>query len=74
MSAPSPCNKVCRIAPDTELCLGCARTIDEIAGWGGMDEAARRAVLADLPRRRARVDGPPAAMQVTRDNEGKLRR
>lgn len=73
MSAPSPCNKVCRIAPATGLCLGCARTIDEIAGWGAMDEAARRAVLAELPTRRPRVDGPPAAMQETRDNEGKLR-
>ncbi|UOM35078.1 DUF1289 domain-containing protein [Acuticoccus sp. I52.16.1] len=50
-AAVSPCNKVCRIAPATGLCLGCARTIDEIAGWARMSEAQRRAVLAELPGR-----------------------
>ncbi|WP_226580821.1 DUF1289 domain-containing protein [Acuticoccus sediminis] len=47
----SPCTKVCRIAPATGLCLGCARTIDEIAGWATMSAADRAAVLADLPHR-----------------------
>ena len=37
-------------------------------------KAARRAVLTDLPARWARADGPPPAMQVKRDNEGKSRR
>ena len=27
---PSPCISLCEIAPDTGLCRGCLRTIDEI--------------------------------------------
>jgi len=37
-------------------CLGCARTLDEIAGWVGMSEAEQAAVLAKLP---VRQDGKP---------------
>jgi predicted Fe-S protein YdhL (DUF1289 family) len=33
-------------------CLGCQRTLEEIARWGGMDEDQRRAVLAELPARK----------------------
>lgn len=36
-------------------CLGCARTLDEIAGWGSMDEAERLRIITDvLPQRMAR--------------------
>ncbi len=34
-------------------CAGCRRTLAEIAGWGGMSDAERRAVMDDLPRRAA---------------------
>jgi predicted Fe-S protein YdhL (DUF1289 family) len=47
----SPCVKVCVVHPATGLCLGCHRTMDEIAGWGGMSPEARRAVMATLPAR-----------------------
>jgi predicted Fe-S protein YdhL (DUF1289 family) len=50
----SPCINVCRMNPDTELCEGCYRTLDEIAAWSGMSAEARRAVLARLPARRPR--------------------
>lgn len=50
----SPCVKVCLVDPATGLCLGCFRTLDEIAGWSTMSPEARRAVLADLPARAAR--------------------
>ena len=36
------------------MCAGCFRTLDEIAAWGSLDAAAKRAVLAALPERRAR--------------------
>jgi len=35
------------------LCIGCLRTIDEIAAWSGLDDKARQAVWAELPKRRA---------------------
>nr|WP_231638089.1 DUF1289 domain-containing protein [Piscinibacter sakaiensis] len=38
--------------PATGWCLGCRRTIDEIAAWSRMDDAARRRVWALLPDRR----------------------
>ena len=49
----SPCTKVCTIHPDTRLCLGCKRTIEEIAAWSNMSAAERAAVLAALPSRSA---------------------
>jgi hypothetical protein len=35
------------------LCEGCFRTIDEIAHWSLFDDDEKRAVIADLPARRA---------------------
>ena len=49
----SPCVKICVIHPETRLCTGCARTLDEIGGWSRMSPEARRAVMADLPQREA---------------------
>ncbi|SFF77884.1 Protein of unknown function [Novosphingobium sp. CF614] len=48
---PSPCTGVCRIDRTTGWCLGCRRTIQEIAGWSGLSSEARRAVLALVARR-----------------------
>jgi len=36
-------------------CRGCARRLDEIAGWGGAPEAMQRHILAQLPARRAEL-------------------
>ena len=47
----SPCISVCRIEPHTGLCEGCLRTIDEIASWGTLDDAQRRAIWARLEAR-----------------------
>ncbi len=41
----------CRIDDATDICEGCARTLDEIARWGTMPPAEREAVMADLPTR-----------------------
>jgi acyl dehydratase len=49
---PSPCIDVCRMNPNTELCDGCLRTLDEIAGWSSFDAAHKRAVLAQAAARR----------------------
>jgi predicted Fe-S protein YdhL (DUF1289 family) len=44
--------------PASGLCRGCFRTLDEIAAWGTLDDDARRAVMAELAVRRARVAPP----------------
>ena len=50
---PSPCISVCVMDPDGTFCLGCFRTLDEIAAWGTLDPDAKRRVLALLPAREA---------------------
>jgi len=49
----SPCISVCRIDSSTGLCVGCLRTLDEIAAWGALDDDARRVVLQAITVRRA---------------------
>lgn len=49
----SPCVKVCMIHPETRLCVGCARTIEEIAGWSRLSPEQRREIIAELPSRSA---------------------
>ena len=47
----SPCTKVCVLDAGSGLCEGCGRTRGEIARWGSMSEAQRRAVMAVLGER-----------------------
>ncbi len=51
----SPCVKVCVVHPEARICVGCLRSIDEIAAWSRMTPEARRAVMAELPGRSALV-------------------
>jgi predicted Fe-S protein YdhL (DUF1289 family) len=37
---------------DSGWCLGCMRTLDEIAGWGALDDAGKREVMQRLGPRR----------------------
>jgi predicted Fe-S protein YdhL (DUF1289 family) len=48
----SPCNRRCTLDPQTEICLGCYRTLNEILGWSKYSNKQRRAVLEKLPARR----------------------
>ncbi len=48
---PSPCNSVCRIDPASGFCLGCKRTLEEIADWPMLTAGEKRVVLAALDRR-----------------------
>jgi uncharacterized protein len=49
----SPCIKVCTLEASSGRCLGCGRTIEEIARWTGMSDAQRARVMAELPARLA---------------------
>ena len=52
MNLESPCIRVCALDPDTGLCIGCLRTMDEISHWVEMSDAERDAVRSALPARR----------------------
>ncbi|HCP80659.1 MAG TPA: DUF1289 domain-containing protein [Octadecabacter sp.] len=47
----SPCINICVIQPDSRLCTGCLRSIDEIGVWSSLSSNARKAVMDDLPNR-----------------------
>ena len=49
----SPCVKVCTLDVRSGLCLGCGRSIDEIARWSTMSAAERAHVIGELPWRLA---------------------
>jgi uncharacterized protein len=44
----SPCEKICVVDPDSNICVGCNRTLDEIANWASYSHAERRAIMAAL--------------------------
>ena len=52
----SPCVNICEIDAASGWCVGCRRTLDEIAGWTSGSEAWRDAVMAALPGRAIRED------------------
>jgi uncharacterized protein len=55
---PSPCVSICTMDAASGLCLGCGRTLDEIAAWSVLDAGAKRAVIAALPARLAAQRAP----------------
>ena len=48
----SPCVNICQMNPETGYCIGCMRTIDEIADWLEMTNEEKRQVLNQLEERR----------------------
>jgi predicted Fe-S protein YdhL (DUF1289 family) len=44
---------------DSGLCLGCGRSLEEIARWGGITDAERSRIMKELPRRRAMPAASP---------------
>ena len=61
----SPCNKVCAIDPASALCVGCGRSMAEIAGWIGFTADERRRIMAELPGRIAATQDAPARANAT---------
>lgn len=56
-SIATPCVQVCVVDGASSLCLGCYRTLSEIAGWSGFGDAERAAIMAVLPEREQEVLG-----------------
>lgn len=51
----SPCVKLCVVHPEERICVGCLRSMEEIATWSRLTPQARAAVMADLPARAPRL-------------------
>ena len=56
---PSPCVSICRMDASTGLCEGCFRTLNEIAAWSTMGDAAKRAVWQEIEQRALRTEQQP---------------
>jgi uncharacterized protein len=52
----TPCVNICLLDQDTGTCLGCGRTLSEIARWAAMSDAERRAIMAALSARMANLE------------------
>jgi predicted Fe-S protein YdhL (DUF1289 family) len=50
----TPCIEICDIDAASGLCIGCGRSLDEIARWADMSAEQRRAIMAILPARQPR--------------------
>lgn len=49
------------MSPRLGVCVGCCRTLEEIAHWSELTDAERDVVIAELPRRRAALGLPAPA-------------
>jgi predicted Fe-S protein YdhL (DUF1289 family) len=58
--AESPCVKICTLDARSGLCLGCGRTVDEIARWSAMSAAEQGRIIGELPGRLADSRSKPA--------------
>jgi len=65
----SPCIKVCALDRERLVCLGCGRTLDEIARWSEMTDEERARVIALLPARRAALATPAPETPLLRAPE-----
>lgn len=51
----SPCVRICKMDAASGWCIGCYRTLEEIAGWSRYSATEKAAVLEKLPPRRQAV-------------------
>jgi predicted Fe-S protein YdhL (DUF1289 family) len=53
----SPCTRRCTVAPGSDICVGCYRTVEEIVRWTKFTDAQRQAVMDQLEARRNAANG-----------------
>lgn len=54
----TPCIKVCIVDGASQLCVGCLRSLAEIAGWSGFSPEERDRIMDELEGRRSWVRNP----------------
>jgi uncharacterized protein len=47
----TPCVQICVVDPLSALCIGCGRSVAEIAAWGAMTDSERTAIMRRLGER-----------------------
>jgi len=57
----TPCTEVCVMHPTQSFCIGCGRSLDEIARWVEFNAAERIRIMAELPARLKALAGSAAA-------------
>jgi predicted Fe-S protein YdhL (DUF1289 family) len=58
--------RVCVVHPTRQLCIGCGRSLDEIARWVECGAAERARIMAQLPARLASMSAVATAASVSR--------
>jgi uncharacterized protein len=53
---PSPCVSICELDVARSRCKGCYRTLQEVAAWGALSDAEKRAVWARIEERQLKPD------------------
>lgn len=56
MPIESPCILVCTLDPESDYCLGCGRSAEEIGNWTRYTDEERRRVMNALPGRMERLE------------------
>tara|TARA_B100000029_G_scaffold189329_1_gene187164 strand:- start:799 stop:987 length:189 start_codon:yes stop_codon:yes gene_type:complete len=51
----SPCKNICSIDKETGLCLGCYRTINEIALWIKLDDIKKKIIFQTINRKKTSI-------------------
>jgi uncharacterized protein len=60
-TVPSPCIDICKIDSNTDWCIGCLRTRDEIRGWKHLSDELRIVLIDELSRRKLTLTAEKAA-------------
>ena len=58
----TPCIKLCIVDGESGLCMGCFRSLPEVARWGRLDDGERAEIMAGLADRRVRIRPEKLAM------------
>jgi predicted Fe-S protein YdhL (DUF1289 family) len=62
-SVASPCINVCDIEKTSNYCIGCGRSLDEIARWASATDEQRSAIKQSLPERLVNLKRLPSPVQ-----------
>jgi hypothetical protein len=66
-SIETPCIQACLLHPTSQHCVGCGRSLDEIAHWIELGERERAAIMVQLPARLAAMHGTTSAPMTAAD-------